>query len=73
MGKDFACKCFEKKKILTMEKGLASLMNEMKIMRKLNNHPNVVKLFEVFEGENTYYFVMELSSGNSLYEEIKKH
>jgi calcium-dependent protein kinase len=45
----------------------------MKIMRKLTNHPNVVRLHEVFEGENTFYFVMELSQGRSLYEEIKRH
>ena len=29
-------------------------------MRDLNNHPNIIKLHEVFEGEQTYYFVMEL-------------
>ena len=42
-------------------------------MRKVNEHNNVIKLYEVFEGENTYYFVMELSNGCSLYDEIKKH
>lgn len=40
-------------------------------MRAITDHPNVIKLVEVFEGENTYYFVMELSEGNSLYDEIK--
>ena len=45
----------------------------MKIMRALNNHKNVIKLEEVFEGENTYYFVMEIMEGNSLYDEIKKN
>jgi calcium/calmodulin-dependent protein kinase I len=42
-------------------------------MRKLKDHENIIKLFEVFEGEHTFYFVMEIVEGNSLYEEIKKH
>jgi hypothetical protein len=32
-----------------------------------------VKLREVFEGENTYYLVMDMSEGSSLYDEIKAH
>ena len=48
-----------------------SLYNEIEIMRTLVNHPNVIKLKEVFEGENTYYLVMDLSEGNSLYDELK--
>ena len=42
-------------------------------MRAATKHPNVIELQEVYEGENTYYFVMELSEGNNLYTEIKKH
>ena len=42
-------------------------------MRCLIGHPNIIQLHECFEGENTYYFVMEIIEGNSLYEEIKKH
>jgi serine/threonine protein kinase len=41
-------------------------MNEMKIMRDLKGHPNIVNLHEVFEGEYTFYFIMELIEGNSL-------
>lgn len=50
-----------------------SLFNELKIMRATTDHMNIIKLFEVFEGENTYYFIMELCEGNSLYDEIKNH
>lgn len=39
------------------------MFNELKIMRTLTNHPNVIKLYEIFEGENTYYFIMELVEG----------
>ena len=42
-------------------------------MRMIKNSNYVIKLYEVFEGENTFYFVMELVEGNSLFDEIKKH
>ncbi len=42
-------------------------------MRALIDNPNVIKLYETFEGENTFYFVMEIVEGASLYDEIKKH
>ena len=45
----------------------------MRIMRTLCNHDNIIKLYETFEGENTYYFVMEILEGASLYDEIKRH
>lgn len=32
-------------------------------MRTLDDHPNVIKLYETFEGENTYYLVMEIVEG----------
>ncbi|EGR34026.1 protein kinase domain protein [Ichthyophthirius multifiliis] len=71
-GVKFAVKCFQKQKLQEIDKGMLSLHNELKIMRKIKEHENVIKLFEVFEGENTFYFVMEIVDGNSLYEEIKK-
>jgi serine/threonine protein kinase len=42
-------------------------------MRELTGHINVIKLYETFEGENTFYFVMEIIEGTSLYDEIKRH
>lgn len=50
-----------------------SIHNELKIMRNLTDNPNVIKLQEVFEGEHTFYFVMEIVEGKSLYDEIKAH
>jgi serine/threonine protein kinase len=32
-------------------------------MRQLTNHANIIKLYETFEGENTFYFVMEIVEG----------
>ena len=34
-NKKYACKCFEKKKLLTVDKGMISLYNEIEIMRAL--------------------------------------
>ncbi|EGR29524.1 protein kinase domain protein [Ichthyophthirius multifiliis] len=45
----------------------------MKVMRSITDNQNVIKLYEVYEGENTIYFVMEIIDGISLYEEIKRH
>jgi len=42
-------------------------------MRALSYHDNIIKLYETFEGENTYYYVMELLEGACLYDDIKKH
>jgi serine/threonine protein kinase len=51
-----------------------SIYNELKVMRNVSENPNIIKLYEVFEGENTYYFVMEIvESCTSLYDDVKKH
>ncbi|EGR28281.1 protein kinase domain protein [Ichthyophthirius multifiliis] len=71
-GIKYAVKCFEKQKLFEIDKGMLSLYNELKIMRDLIDNENVIKLFEVFEGQNNFYFVMEILEGNSLQDEIKK-
>ena len=52
---------------------MLSLFNEIKIMRGIKDHPNLIKFEEAFEGENTFYLVMEIVEGTSLYDEIKRH
>jgi serine/threonine protein kinase len=42
-------------------------------MRDTTDHLNIIKLHETFEGEGTYYFVMDIVEGQSLYDQIKKH
>ena len=69
-GQRFAAKCFEKEKILSADKGKDSLFNEIKVMRRLQECPYVIKLYETFEGDSTFYLIMELVEGVSLYEEI---
>lgn len=36
------------------------------------NHDNIVKLEEVYEGENTFYIILEYLKGNSLHDMITK-
>jgi calcium-dependent protein kinase len=47
------------------------VFNELKILRALD-HGNLLKLYEVFEDRNKYYFVMELLQGITLYKEISQ-
>ena len=39
-------------------------------MRALD-HPNIMKLHEVFETENSIYFILDLLKGGQLYDKIK--
>ncbi|EGR28158.1 protein kinase domain protein [Ichthyophthirius multifiliis] len=72
--KKFAVKCFEKNKLQETDRGMLSLYNELKVMRNICDNPNIIKLYETFEGENTFYFVMEIIENcTSLYEDVKKH
>ena len=38
--------------------------NEIEIMRSLT-HPNIIKLYEVYEGEEHIYFVLDLLTGGN--------
>ena len=45
------------------------LQYEIDILKNLD-HPNIVKLYEVFEDKNNIYLVTELCSGGELFDEI---
>ncbi len=59
-----------KKQTLT-EEDLEALHTEMDILKQVD-HPNIVKLYEVFEDEAKYYMVMELMAGGELFDVILK-
>ncbi len=40
-----------------MKNGKESVFNELKILRSLD-HKNLMRLFEVYEDRNKYYFVL---------------
>lgn len=45
------------------------LVNEINIMRILD-HPNIIKLYEVYEGQFHIYLVMDLLKGGELFDRI---
>jgi serine/threonine protein kinase len=71
--KKFAIKAFSKEATYAEDKGKESLVNEIELMRRFN-HKNLMKLFEVYESQNSIYVSVELLEGGQLYDKIKaKH
>jgi len=64
-GKKVAVKYIKTKLIKTK-----LLMREIDIMKKVGNHPNILKLYEVFESKNYLYLVLELVTGGELFDQI---
>jgi len=64
-GVSFACKELSKKN-LSDYKGL---MAEVNLMIKLD-HPNIIKLYEVYENESYIYLIMEYCRGGELFDRI---
>lgn len=46
------------------------LIREVSAMRRLNDHPNILKLYEVLATKSKIYLVMELAPGGDLYSKI---
>ena len=44
---------------------------EIEILKTLD-HPNILKLYEIFQDDKRYYLVTELCTGGELFEEITK-
>jgi len=66
-GEEFAVKKIEKKKVEGDD--IKLLRREIQIMKKLN-HANILKLFEVYEDDDSFYLVMELVKGKELFDKI---
>jgi len=49
---------------------LLPLKREIKIMKKID-HPNIIKLFEVFADDEKFYMVMELIPGKELFQMVE--
>jgi len=60
-------KCINKKKVEGDD--IRLLKREIRIMKKLN-HAHVLKLYEVYEFEDSFYLVMELVKGKELFDKI---
>ncbi|EGR27503.1 protein kinase domain protein [Ichthyophthirius multifiliis] len=63
---------FQQKKLDNSSFGKQALINEMEIMRKVNN-PYIIKLYEVYESQNSIYFILESLIGGELMERLKKY
>ncbi|CAD8097613.1 unnamed protein product [Paramecium sonneborni] len=63
-----AIKQIKKSSILKEEK--QRMFSEMNILKNLD-HPNILKLFELYQDQNNYYLVTEYLSGGELLERIK--
>ena len=53
----------ENGKVMNLSIGQEGLMNEIQIMRALD-HPNLMKLYEVYETQNSIYMCLELLEGD---------
>ena len=62
-GEIFAVKIINKEKM--NEEELIGLQNEVEILTQLD-HPNIVKLFEIFEDDDFFYMVMEMLTGGEV-------
>ncbi|CAD8060114.1 unnamed protein product [Paramecium sonneborni] len=69
-NQQMAIKAFSKQAIYGEENGKNAIINELKIMRNLNN-THLMKLYEVYETNNSLYVALELLEGGSLYDLIK--
>ncbi|KAL6065602.1 calcium calmodulin-dependent protein kinase type 1G [Balamuthia mandrillaris] len=66
-GEEFAVKCIKKK--LVEGDDIKLLRREIQIMTQLE-HPNILKLFQVYEDDEQFYLVMELVKGKELFDKI---
>jgi calcium-dependent protein kinase len=58
----FAVKAFSKEAAYSQEKGKEALLTEIELMRELDNN-HIMKLHEVYETENSLYFILDLLEG----------
>jgi calcium/calmodulin-dependent protein kinase I len=66
-GERFAVKVLSKKKMSEEDK--IAMQTEIDILKQVD-HPNVVKLIDVFEDERHWCLVMELMQGGELFDQI---
>ena len=62
-----ACKYISKLKI--KEKDLQRIRREINILKKAD-HPNIVKVYEIYETKRSLYIIMEKCNGGELFDRI---
>jgi serine/threonine protein kinase len=48
------------------------VLKEVGVLKEVEDHPNAVKLHEVYDEAQNYYLVMECCDGGELFEHIAK-
>jgi len=66
----FAIKTIAKTKILETPRNIKSVYNEITALRKID-HPNIIKLFEVYENEMFIHLVIEYLKGGELFKRLQ--
>ena len=61
-GEKLAVKAFSKESAYSSKGGKDAVVKEIEILRRLD-HPNLLKLFEIFETDNSLYLIMEYIDG----------
>lgn len=70
-GQHMAIKAFSKSGVYSEENGKEGLVNEITLMRQMDQY-HVMKLYEVYETGNSLYMGLELLEGGQLYDYLKK-
>ncbi|CAD8191843.1 unnamed protein product [Paramecium pentaurelia] len=70
----YAAKCISKKYLLSNKSDdrINRLRLEIQILQRID-HPSFVKLYEIYQGENSYYIVTDYLEGHTLYNYIKNY
>jgi serine/threonine protein kinase len=66
-----AVKTFEKARFLKDTKALLSLDKEISLLRQMD-HPNIVRLYEVYENDLYVHLVLEYLGGGELHEQMRR-
>jgi len=69
-GRQFACKTIKVKSQNTA--GVSRLLKEVNILKALD-HPNIIKIFEVYQDKTNIHIVQELCTGGDLFDSIQKN
>ena len=67
-GKKVAIKILDKSKIVEKE-DLERIIREMEILSEMS-HPNIIKVYQIFENSQNYYIIMEYCEGGELFNYI---
>jgi len=68
-GVEYAVKCLDLKGVVDQEEGMRQLKEEIYIMCQLD-HPNIVRLEEVYESHDEIYLVQEVCRGGELFDRL---